>query len=184
MRFYIILYLLVFVLSCNIFHPRDSEEPSKPPEWNIITNTADRCLENLLFVYNYKQNAINYHRILSDQFTFNFDLQDVQDFGVPVVWGKQQEIEMLINLHQYSNKYQDIFLYLEQVPNQTDNYGATSVTFFRNYILRIDSLNKTLKGRFQLLVEKDTDGLWRIKTWHDYRINDIWTWGRLKDEFG
>ena len=184
MRYFIVLlFFALFSTGCNLFQPRESEEPTKPADWHITTDTAEKCLENLEYAYNFKQNAVNYQSILSEQFEFFFDVQDISDFTLPTKWVRRDEITMLWDAHQATNEYQGMKLVMEKIPTQNDNHGANSVTFYRNYELRVDSLQRNFYGKFQLLVEKESDGRWRITRWQDFRDNNEWTWGRMKNEF-
>ncbi|MCL1827749.1 MAG: hypothetical protein FWG20_06895 [Candidatus Cloacimonetes bacterium] len=157
--------------------------PSKPPEWNILTSTAEKCLENLVYAYNYKQNGIRYDSILSNSFEFYFDPQDVQDISVPPFWQKQQEVSVLIDAQQQGVDAESLFLSMSNIDGQNDNHNVTTVVFYRHYELWVSDLGKIYKGKLQISVEKESDGLWRIKRWYDYREGSEWTWGRMKYEY-
>ena len=180
--------LLILILSgCNIFQPRKAEEPRPPAQWHPFTVTALMCLENLVFSYNYKQNMFNFERILSNDFVFYFDRNDVTDFSLPISWEKDAEKEMLINAHQRVEGDRAMDLILTSIVNQPDDIGLNIAWIYRNYELFVyhddQNISNTFAGQFQLLLERENDGLWRIMEWHDFRKDSLWTWGRMKNEF-
>lgn len=186
MKIFIIIFVL-FLVGCNIFEPRKSEAPDTIAEWNAFTTTADKCLENLLFAFNHKENIYQYGNILSEGFTFYFDTQDINDFTLPVQWGKEKEIDMLINLYQQGNNTQEVLLSVRKIDGQSDTYQSNNASIYRQYELNIAQsttvLSTNFSGKFMLYLEKGNDGLWKIHDWYDYRDQSEWTWGRMKNAF-
>ena len=180
--------LLTMFSSCNIFEPREAEKPVDPAKWNSFPTTPYLCLENLVYSYDYRENVFNYGTLFNDIFIFNFDPQDVRDFTVPVRWFKQQETEMLMNVHLQSGRTRDMTLNLFELSNQPDIIQAQHAWIFREYILFLNhtqpNLANEFTGIFQLYLERESNGFWRIHEWHDYRGNSEWTFGRMKNAFG
>ena len=174
--------------SCDLFEPRNADDPSKPAEWNPFPTTPYMCLENLVFAYNYRENVFNYGTILTTGFFFHFDPQDVRDFSLPIRWFKQAEVDMLMNVYFHSNRTQDMSLFLYELPNQPDIVQSNHAWIFREYILYINhtipNLNNEFTGSFQLYLERESTGFWKIQEWHDFRGQSEWTFGRMKNAYG
>lgn len=172
---------------CEVFSPRDSEEPLKPAEWNNYTLTPLKTLENLTFSYNYRENVYNYGSLFADLFVFHFDNQDVSDFHLPATWSKSSEIDMLMNTFQRINSGSSMNLILTKISEQNDNIQVNRAWLYRNYELTVyhsyTYLPQLFSGKMQLYLEKDANGFWRIKEWFDYRKLNNWSWGRMKNEF-
>ena len=179
---------LTMIASCNIFQTRDADPPEPPALWNAFPNTPERCLENLVYAFSFRENVFKYKDILSDDFIFYFDPQDVQDFTVPDRWFKQSEIDMLMNVYFQSDQTQDMNLSLEVLPNQPDIIQSNHAWLYREYILLVENtipgFNNEFIGQFQLYLERESNGFWIIKEWIDYRTQSIWTFGRMKNAFG
>ena len=186
----ICIFTLVVLLlgSCNIFAPRKADPPDKLAEWNAFPNTPEKCLENLVFAYNYRENVFQYGSILTDNFVFYFDPQDVQDFTVPDNWFKYNEIDMLMNVYFQSNRTSDMKLELIKLPNQPDILHSNYAWLYREYHLYVNhlitNLNQDFYGNFQLYLERESNGVWKIREWNDYRGQSEWTFGRMKNAFG
>ena len=183
----IIISILLLTFGCNIFQTRSADPPDKPAEWHGYPVTPELCLENLVFAFNYRENVFLYASILSDMFVFNFDANDVLDFTVPTRWFKTSEVDMLMNVYFQGEGLEDMRLQLSVLPNQPDIIQSTSAWFYREYQLfvnhTIPNLSTEFFGHFQLHLERDADGLWRIREWHDYRVSSEWTFGRMKNAF-
>jgi len=179
--------IVSIIAGCNIFEPREAEEPDKPVGWNPFPTTPERCLENLVFVYNHRENVYQYGSVLSDRFVFHFDPQDRADFTLPASWGKANEIEMLMNAYQQMGQHQEMHLTLMIIPDQPDRIQANSAWIFRYYILFVNhnqsSLGTEFAGKMQLYLERESNGFWRIREWSDFRGQSEWTWGRMKNAF-
>lgn len=187
MRYFIFLTILLLIASCRIFEPREAEKPGKPVEWNAFPTSPEKCMENLIYSYNYRENVYQYGSLLSDEFKFYFDPQDVSDFTTPSMWYKTNEIDMLMNVYQQTGDTQELNLVLSAIPGQSDNYYANNAWIYRFYELQVNhsltNLSTDFSGKFQILLERESNGLWKIKEWYDYRNQSEWTWGRMKNAF-
>jgi len=187
MRIIIIFIVTSLCLACNVFEPRKADTPGKIAEWNHYVTSADKCLENLQYAYNYRENIYKYGDILIDGFNFYFDSQDINDFTLPDRWSKTDEIDMLINLYQQTANTQEIRLTLSEITGQSDTYHSNSADIYRAYELFVNhplnNISQSFSGKFQLHIEKGNDGFWRISKWYDFRDTSEWTWGRMKNAF-
>jgi len=183
-----IVYVLILILvcfGCNLFEPREAEPPDPPADWHVFPTTHVMCLENLIFAHNYRENMWNYGNILSEQFEFIFDRQDVSDFTLPNTWNRISETVMLRNAHSQAGA-SGINLELSLIENQVDDVRSNMAWIFRNYSLKVDSFHddnyQIFSGRMELYLEIE-HGLWVIREWFDFRDGNIWTWGRMKNAF-
>lgn len=171
--------LLILLLSCNLFDTRDAEEPEGKVNWNLFPITPFQTLENLDYAYNFNENIDRYGSILSDEFEFHFDSQDIQDYNLPPYWGKLMETEMRSLLDK------DISLDMQQNEESEDIIQSESAVLYRDYQLILTRLSGTsfFAGSMTLYLQRENDGFWRIYRWEDFRTDNDVTWGRLKYEY-
>lgn len=166
---------------CRLFEPRKPEEPDvSRAEWNLFPITPEQTLNNLEYAYNYQANADRYGSILTDDFRFFFDAQDVQDYNLPEYWGKVDEVaaRKLINI--------DINIELTEIEGEDDVIQAQRATYNRDYQIRkkAGQQGTLFTGSLILDLRREDDGFWKIYRWEDYRNEDeLDTWGRFKNEF-
>ncbi len=173
--------------ACNLFAPRKAENPETPTPWNTFFINSTLTVQNLVYSYNYQQNALKFGDILSTHFTFHFAIQDVKDFGTLSYWNADNEKEMLVNLHKnLSSKNVQMILELTPLAGQPDQIAAANAWIYRSYEIHIIGQTKDIsiyKGRCALFLESD-NGFWKIRDWYDYRTEteDIPdpSWGQLK----
>jgi hypothetical protein len=169
--------------ACDLFAPRKAESPETPAPWNTYFINTSLTEQNLIFSYDYQQNAIKFGNILKDNFVFHFAVQDISDYGTPQVWNADSEKEMLVNLHKnLSNKNEKMSLDLVTIPSQPDQITATNAWIYRNYEILIVQRTKEIliyRGRCAIYLESD-NGFWKIKDWYDYRTETNPSWGQLK----
>ncbi len=183
----LVLAVIVMLMACNAFSPRDSEEPESGVEWNSFPIQPQQVLENLVYAYEFSQNSIKYGEIFTDEFRFFFDTQDVSDYGVPQEWDAQTESDMLLLLYNHLLSNTDMTLELEEVEDEPDDIQSEFAEFYRKYTLSVqhdlNHLPQTFSGVCFLEIVKGTDGFWRISQWQDNRKDqESVTWGRLKYE--
>lgn len=171
--------LILLFPACGIFETRDAEEPEGSIHWTHFPITPLQTLDNLVYAYKYNENINRYGTILSDDFEFYFDTQDIQDFNLPVLWNKEMETEMrsLIN-------YQ-MGLELHQIEEKDDLIQSDSAVLYRDYDLTLTRSSGTSHfiGSLTLYLVRNTDGFWRVTRWEDFRTDHDVSWGRLKYEF-
>ena len=186
MKIVLAVILILCLLGCNLFEPREADEPRQPAEWHPFQTTPEKCLDNLVFAFNYIENGWKYSSVLSSQFEFHFDPQDRIDFTLPVSWDRVNEIEMLRNAHARLG-IDGIELELSKIDGLDDLVQANNARFFRRYVLLVymgdDGFSRNYTGKMELYMESEF-GLWVVRQWSDFRDDSEWTWGRMKDEFG
>ncbi|MBW6516675.1 MAG: hypothetical protein K0B81_08710 [Candidatus Cloacimonetes bacterium] len=174
-----LLILLLLIASCGIFETREAEDPVGKVYWNHFPITAFQTLDNLIYAYDYNENINRYSTILSDDFEFFFDTQDIQDFNLPISWNKQMEVEMRSLIDK------KIELELALIEDKDDIIQSDTAVIYRDYHLVLTRSSGTTNfiGSMTLYMQRDTDGFWRINRWEDFRKENQVTWGRLKYEF-
>lgn len=177
--FSIVLVSVLLVSGCELFETRKPEEPTGNVEWNYFPITSEQAWDNLTFVFKYDENIDKYGTILTDDFRFYFDAQDVHDYSLPPSWNKHSEVTMrgLITI-SVSIDYQPIV-------DKEDLIQADKATYNRDYEIRKGSTDDILfAGSMSVYLRRDVDGFWRIYRWEDYRKGQYVSWGRLKYEYG
>ncbi len=169
-------YISLSLPGCHLFEPRKAEEPIGQVKWNNFPIIPEQTLENLLYSYNYSENTDRYEFILSNDFRFYFDAQDVHDFSFPVYWDKESEVNMrsLIN--------EKMRLELTIIPDQADVVQSEMATIYRSYDLEVLPERERFAGNMVLNMIRSEDGFWRIESWEDIRQANEATWGRFKYE--
>lgn len=186
MRIFVLMIATMSLLvlgACDLFAPRKAEDPETPTPWNTFFINSTLTVQNLVYSYNYQQNALKFGDILSTNFTFHFATQDINDYGTPTSWNSDSEKEMLVNLHEnLSNKNERMVLTLTTITTQPDQVNATNAWIYRSYRLEIQNNAKEIllyQGRCAIYLESD-NGFWKIKDWFDYRTESNPSWGQLK----
>ena len=182
MRNILILMLAVLLLGgCEIFGLRDADLPSAPAPWNDFTATWEQCVQNLGYCYTDERNLVKYTGLFRTDYRFTFSPQDIQEHNITQVWDRSVEQDMLINLHNQSQK---ITLELAAMPNNPDDVSATEAKIYRTYTISVKSASglEYYSGNMELQLRKDY-GYWYIYRWYDYRSGTNLGWGRLKYDF-
>ncbi|MCD4652119.1 MAG: hypothetical protein K8S56_10110 [Candidatus Cloacimonetes bacterium] len=185
---YILLWSLILIIcACNPFSSRDSEDLGEAVQWNAYPINPYETLDNLEFAFEYTQNANRFNTILSENFTFYFDSQDVNEYGIPVIsWNRATENDMLIFLQNHLAENAEIEVTLNSIDNEPDDLQSHFAEIYRTYEVAV-SYNSggynTYQGKFYLYLE-EISGFWKISLWFDYRTeSDDPTWGMLKYDF-
>lgn len=179
-----LLLVLIALSSCNIFSLRDTEFPSEEAQWNDFTSSWQLVLQNLHYAYQDSRNAINYRRIFTNDFRFQFAQQDITDFSTDPEWTNLQEQDMLLNLHA---GFSDISISLEALET-SDEISSNSVILYRSYELTATPKDPNreiviARGKLELYLTRQ-NGYWYVNLWKDYRSSGERTWGLLKHENG
>jgi|SRR5690554_3043103 len=174
-----VILTVLFLSSCGLFETREPEEPVGKINWNHYPITPFQTLDNLKYAYDYNENIDRYGAILSSDFEFYFDSQDVQDYNLPAYWGKDIETEM----RSLIDKNMDLDLQI--IEEKEDIIQSDNAVLYRDYDLVLARENTTsfFSGSFTLYIRREGDGLWRIYRWEDFRTDSDPTWGRLKYEY-
>jgi hypothetical protein len=169
--------LLMLLCSCNFFELRDSEEPVKPSKWNEPCITWEQSLENVYYAYTEFQNWDRYETQFTDDFRFYFSAQDVNDYNIGTFWNRDQERNVLYDLHNWAESMVPEFFEVEQ----GDDIGENEVKIYRSYILNVyrNATESQYRGNLEIHFRKE-NGIWKIRYWYDYRNSQNPTWGKLK----
>ncbi len=186
-----VIFTSLFLLSCGIFEPRDSEDPLRPIPWEPNPIHRDQIISNLKNSYLFSENGNNYNKIFTDDFVFHFANQDISEQGTPTTLDLTQESEIILNLHKYLGDFnQQIFIdTLSNISGQADVFDNTSATLYRSYYIRIENRSKNradtriFQGKAEFYLIQDNESFWKMKSWKDYRTTTNQTWGLLKNDF-
>ncbi len=184
-----LIILLVSGLSgCDIFEPRDAEDPTQPQKWNEFFTAWELTLENLEFAYEDKRNKDNYVQILTDDFEFHMDDNDALDLGLnkQYSWNRQSELNLLENMHAYLSDNEgeiEIMFSVENSSSSGINEVEVDIIYDITRIIASDS-TATFRGDATIFFEED-GGYWYLKKFYDYRDEELAepTWGMMKYEY-
>ena len=185
-RIFVLILILFTLLSCDIFSPREAEDPLNTEfQWHDYATTTNELLDNLEWAFEYIQNAENYNQLFSNQYIFYFDSQDVSEHGFESTWSLNQEVNIIKNYYFQSNDNSTVEV--ELTPNdEADQVNANAAHIYRNYVIttddNIDNFPNTFEGKFELYLIFE-NGVWKIASWKDFRSDSSDTWGRFKHEF-
>lgn len=176
----IIILALLALMGCELFKVREAEPPTKPPLWNNFVTTWSACLQNLEYCYSDARNVVKYSSLFTPGYRFHFAAQDLNDYGINMIWGREQEQDMLFSLHDQCDS---LSLRLTEIPNQADLINPSDATIYRSYVLKAykkdQSAAEAYEGNLEIRFKKDL-GNWYIDLWNDYRSSSLPTWGKLK----
>lgn len=182
-----VLLALLALVSCDVFEPRESDPPAETAEWNPFPVSPQMALDNLRYVWIFTQNSTRYGELLTDDFVFYADQQDVVEYGVLGEWDRETETLLLTQYHGVSefSGDEEFFTAVAGEDDVIDNDDATLVRDYSFSVLHSDETTPaTYSGRLALQLERGEDSLWRIASWTDNRKDDeTVTWGRMKDEY-
>ena len=180
-------FLLLAMASCDIFSPRDAEEPAGTAEWNAFPVSPHLALQNLRYAWLYSQNASRYGELLTDDFVFYCDQQDVVEYGVAAQWDAGAEANILWQVYSQIASAESVVEFTE-VEGEEDVIETDAATMVRDYRLELyfgaAETPVMVTGRLAADLARGQDGLWRLQTWQDSRIdNETTSWGRMKDAY-
>jgi hypothetical protein len=175
---------MLLLTGCNFFTLREAEEPDKPPLWNSFYTTWQSALQNLEYSYEDARNVVKYNELFLANYRYSFSQQDINDYNITGTWTRDNERDMLYNLHNWADS---VKLELSIIPDQDDVIQANLVKLYRSYTLTITKGDeiRNYAGRLEIQMRTE-NGFWRIYSWYDYRITGtpgLPTWGKLKYDF-
>lgn len=181
MRYFALLMLTMLMIgACDLFRLREPQTPTKPPLWNNYATECSLSVQNLRYCYEDARNVVKYSQLFTDDYRFHFSAQDINDYGINMIWNRANEQDMLLTLH---NQCDSLTLNLETVNGQNDDIGATEAKLYRRYDLYAYktgvSAPEVYSGNLEIHM-RNLFGYWYISRWYDYRSLAAPTWGKLK----
>jgi hypothetical protein len=175
----------MFLCGCDIFTLRDADPPTPPPPWHNFYTRWQDTLDNMKYGYDDKRNMVKYSDLFMTNFRFYFAPQDVNDFSITGVWGRNNERDMLYSLNNWADSVR--IAELSPIATQEDDTLSIPIRIYRKYtiIAKHNSETRTYAGKMELQMVQD-NGFWRILNWYDYRTSTppiLPTWGKLKYDF-
>jgi hypothetical protein len=174
-----ILFLAFLLSSCNLFNPREAEQPwDEESRWEAPINPSIAVL-NLKNAFE-DRNIVNYTTSISSDFIFFGDPAD-SPFVPPgsfIDWNSDVEVEVATKI--FNTFGVAIEVYFED--SLKDSTG-TEATFYEVYNLNLESLDSTLTatGIAQFKLQLDSENLWSIVEWRDFKLDTVFIdWGILK----
>lgn len=186
MRIWCIVWLLV-LCGCDIFSTREAQDPTETAQWHTFTVTPGMVLDNLEFAFEEPQNLSRYQEILTGDFRFEFDLQDVNQYGTPIQWDRDTETEALGLLYSGIGEETEIQVELLEIAGEPDVIMTGYAEIHREYTIDLSPPPEGSDGLFHgrmFLYIVEQEGFWRIGIWSDERDQESSpTWGKLKFDY-
>ncbi len=188
-RYSVLFVLLVlFYQGCGIFDTRDPQEPESIRSTFFPPTSADLVIDNLSYSIQEK-NSGNYNKCLStENFRYFPDsrsqLQYEQIFINWNILSEKNYLDNLISRQEGGNSSAVLFLdneRLTQFSSDSAGYQADYIFVFQH---NQANLPKSSRGRMSLILATDSDALFYIRRWEDFRQNDTdFTWSEFKANF-
>ncbi|MCB5246422.1 MAG: hypothetical protein LHW57_00155 [Candidatus Cloacimonetes bacterium] len=182
----ILLALLLALSGCDLFRLRESEPPVEQAPWNSYPTNWDLCLQNLDYCYEDSRNAVKYAGLFTQDFSFRFAAQDVNDYNLPASWNAAQEQDMLLNLFSQYPDLDNAAVTLSPLASQPDDISSSEARIYREYELTgfpsLAGASGSYRGELEIHLRK-SGAYWYISKWFDYRSFANPTWGRMKHGF-
>lgn len=185
---YILVFLTIIfaVKGCGIFETRDPEVPLTIRSTYFPPTSADLVIDNLTYAIEEK-NSENYSKCVSDlSFQYVPDSRSAQIYEVFASWDKSAEKRYLDNLiaRTEPNSTSQLFLSNERLRQ----ISSDSAIFQAEYIFVFQHNNagtpKSGKGNLLISLATDSDDLFYMRKWEDFRQNDTdFTWSEFKANF-
>jgi len=181
---------LVFVLNfkgCGIFDTRDPENPETIRSTFLPPTSPEIVIENLSFAIQEK-NSNNYTKCLSaESFQYVPDSKSQLIYGqIFDSWNVLAEKRYLDNLISRTNPNSSSVLFIDnerltQLTSDSAIFQADYIFVFQHHVVGIPV---SAKGNINLTIATDSDDLFYIRRWEDFRQNDSdFTWSEFKANF-
>ncbi len=186
-------YLLatgLLISGCNLFAPRDPEDPAASRLDFLPPTEPSIVIENLQSAIDQKSIA-NYSACFSDAaaggktFVFIPSAEASAQYGLALAaWGPAQEQAYFQNLIARSapNAYASL-----QLTQKSQLVTADSVIYSYDYTFTFDhgeaGFPTTAQGNLQFALAPDAGNRWSIYRWIDFKTGNEITWSMFKGKF-
>jgi hypothetical protein len=175
---------------CNLFEPRDPEEPDTsrldfvpPTEPSIVIDNLQNAID--------QKSVANYTACFPDAgtggqaFVFVPSAEASAQYGSALSsWGAAQEQAYFQNLiaRSASNAFANL-----QLAQKSQLVTADSVVYSYDYVFTFEhsetGFPKTARGNLQFALAPDAGNRWSIYRWIDFKTGDDITWSMFKGKF-
>jgi len=186
---YLILFISLFNLSCELFTARDPEEPDAPRSNFQVASTPEILLQNLIDAFQDK-NAENYiycfvdSSFLVKEFLFQPSASAGSQYPFLKNWNLRDEKQYFINLTNSISGSSSIVLSLTE---EEKSIFGDSLTYFATYGLNIptsdEQVPKYYQGKLSFTLVRDSRSQWVITTWQDVQSGSDYSWSDLKGRY-
>ncbi len=191
MKSYIQYIVLIFglVVSCDLFQPRDSEDPIISRANYIAATTPDILFSNLISAFDEKFTD-NYIRsfvdttFLSKKFRFIPSAASVAQYNILTQWDLRAERQYFDKIRTIPAEGAGIRLTLL---NENSNLQGDSAIFSYDYNIILptsdESIPSLYQGSSQFKIYLDSRNQWVIGEWEDTKLENTPSWSDLKGRF-
>ena len=185
------LLLSLTVVSCDLFHTREPEPPTKGGSSYLPPTSPQRVLQNLTNAVK-ERNTDSYVRCLADSLTsprtFRFiptEQSAAQYYGVFSSWSLRNERQYFDNLKSHMSPSAVPGLTLsretfEYISGDSAIYDAGYVLFIPHDVTGVP---QTIRGNLHLTMGLDRNNMWMIYQWIDLSSGSEYSWSDLKGRF-
>lgn len=182
-------HILIFLLlsSCNLFEPRDAEEPTIQKSSFKTPTTPDIVIENLINAISEK-NSIDYSQCFGGpnlEFIF-YPASEIKStfYSLFTEWNVNAEKYYFENIIIQTSKNASSNLTLTNAIQQST---SDSLIYSASYTLNIQhsatGIPQLAAGSLQFTIKRDKNNNWYITKWLDFKINNQFSWSELKARF-
>jgi len=182
-----VLVALIIFEGCGIFETRDPESPQTVRSTYLTPTSPDIVIDNLTFSIAEK-NSENYSKNISEMsFQYVPDSKSLLLYEhIFSTWNKQSEKFYLDNLIGVTAPSSSSVLFLDN--KRFTQISSDSALFQADYIFVFQhnraGVPKSSRGNVNITLASDSDDLFYIRKWEDFRQNDTdFTWSEFKANF-
>jgi hypothetical protein len=187
-KIYLYIILVLSFASCNLFTPRDAEEPTEDISNFQPPITADIVIENLTNSI-IERNSINYSQCFGgNNLEYNFIPAAEVQANYPSIfswWDIASEKSYFDNLIIQTDKYSASSVTFANVIRQSTT--SDSIIYQASYNLNFEhsatDVPKVAIGNLQFSIKRDRNNNWYITRWTDFKIQNQFSWSDLKVRF-
>ncbi len=179
-----LLILAVLLPACDVFSPRQPEEPVRGGGSYTQPDTPALVVENIRNAIA-ELNVQNYRRSLADDMVFRPSATAGAATPLFTGWGTGDEERYFSTLVASADPTAEHELRIDGTPTPQ---SQTEYVLDGVYVLDImhtrSEVARRVQGRLLWVIVQDQDGLWRLKEWTDQELSaSVPTWSALKAAF-
>ena len=179
-----LLVLLLFA-GCDLFAPRDPEDPMTAGGTFLQPDTPEQVIENIQAAVA-ELNTPNYSRSMDAALVYAPTAK--AEASDPAIWpswdrtAEEQYFTSLAAAAQFASGHE-----LRLTDRNVSLISDTRFELDASYILTVNhnrpNVETTVQGRLIWVIVQGEDGLWRLQEWTDREVSGAISWSDLKAEF-
>ena len=188
-RYYIstLLAFLLIILGagCDLFSPRDPEDPIDEAGTFLQPDTPEQVIENIQFSVA-ELNPPNYTRSLNSGFMFvPTEQARASDENIWLTWSQTEEnqyFSTIVAAAQFALNH-ELVLTDQSISIITEDRFEIDASYILTINHNRPEVPTTVQGRLIWVIIQGEDGLWTLSEWTDRQVGNQASWSDLKSEF-